>query len=197
MKINLFIFNRSPQGTISGRYDKVHLVPYGEDVPCRALFPFIGKLVAGDDDFNADAGYFPLSLIKHKIAVLICYEWIFPEASRIYKEIGAELLINITNDACFGFSSAPYQHLSMTVFRAVENRLCVLRAANTGISAIIDPAGRIISQPALYVRTVFPGKARFIDSKTFYVAYGDLFAYLCFITLLLLYINDRRRTKNE
>jgi len=197
----LYFFNSafllSPAGEIAGRYDKVHLVPYGEYVPADSFFPFVGKLVAGDGDFHAGEGYRPLSWLQKKIGVLICYESIFPEASRLYRQRGVELLVNITNDAWFGFSSAPYQHLSMTVFRAVETRLYVLRAANTGISAIIDPLGKIISQSALRVRTVLPGKVRFIDSKTFYVAYGNTFAYLCFISLLLLYINSRRGTKNE
>jgi len=186
-------FLLSPLGSIAGRYDKVHLVPYGEYVPLRGLFPFAGKLVAGTGDIHPGKGYAPLFLLGHKIGVLICYEGIFPEAGRTYKKEGAELLVNITNDAWFGTSSAPYQHLSMTVFRAVENRLYVLRAANTGISAIIDPTGKIISQTALFVETALPGQARFIDNKTFYVAYGDLFVYLCFISLLLIYMNYRRK----
>lgn len=190
-------FLLSPEGQVVGRYDKVHLVPYGEYVPYRGSSPSIGKLVAGEADFHAGEGYFPISLSEHKMGVLICYEGIFPEASRLYKQRGAELLVNITNDAWFGFSSAPYQHLSMTVFRAVENRLYLLRAANTGISAIIDPVGRIISQSALHVTTILPGKARFIDSQTFYMAYGDLFTFLCFLSLLFLYINCHRRTENE
>ena len=185
----------SPAGRISGRYDKVHLVPYGEYVPLRSLFPFIGKLAVGVGDFRAGAGYHPLTMNNHQIGVLICYEAIFPEASRIYKNMGAELLVNITNDAWFGFSSAPYQHLSMTVFRAVENRLYVVRAANTGISAIVDPAGSIIDQTALFVGTSLLGKVRFIDTGTFYMAYGDAFVYLCLIALAVILLYFRKGKK--
>jgi apolipoprotein N-acyltransferase len=185
----------SPAGAVAGRYDKVHLVPYGEYVPLRSLFPFIGKLVVGVGDFRAGEGYHPLAMNNHQIGVLICYEAIFPEASRIYKNKGAELLVNITNDAWFGFSSAPYQHLSMTVFRAVENRLYLVRAANTGISAIVDPAGNIVSRTALFVATSLSGQVRFIDTRTFYMAYGDVFVYLCLISLAVILLNFRKERK--
>ena len=136
----------SPQGDIRGKYDKVHLVPYGEYVPLRALFPFISRLAAGIGDFAEGKGFYPLTMGNRKIGVLICYEGILPEAARMYKNADAELLVNITNDAWFGTTSAPYQHLSMSVFRAVETRLYLVRAANTGISAIVDPTGKIIAQ---------------------------------------------------
>ena len=174
-------FLLQPDGTLSGRYDKVHLVPYGEYVPLRRLFPFIGKLVAGVGDFRPGKGFYPLTIDGHRLGVLICYEAIFPEAARDYKRKGAELLVNITNDAWFGRTSAPYQHLSMTVFRAIENRLYLVRAANTGISAIIDPTGEILSRTGLFERTVLKGEVKIIDERTFYAAYGDLFVYLCAI----------------
>ncbi len=91
-----------PDGTLSGRYDKVHLVPYGEYVPLRSLFPFISKLVAGVGDFKSGKGYYPLTIDEHRLGVLICYEGILPDAAREYKRRNAELLVNITNDAWFG-----------------------------------------------------------------------------------------------
>lgn len=188
-------FLLSPEGEIAGRYDKVHLVPYGEYVPLRRLFPFIGKLVAGVGDFKAGKGYHPLSLNNHKVGMLICYEGIFPEAGRTYRQQGADLLVNITNDAWFGRSSAPYQHLSMTAFRAVENRLYLLRAANTGITAIIDPTGKIISHTDLFTACALKGRIRFIDNRTFYMAYGDAFAYLCLISLALVILTSLKRRK--
>lgn len=195
----VFFFNSafllSPEGVIAGRYDKVHLVPYGEYVPMRRFFPFIGKLVASVGDFGTGKGYYPLLMGDRKVGVLICYEAIFPESSLAYKRMGAGLLVNITNDAWFGRSSAPYQHLSMTAFRAVENRLYVLRAANTGISAIIDPTGKILSHTDLFIRTDLKGKARFIDKRTYYMAYGDAFVYLCLISLLLILLNPFMRRK--
>jgi apolipoprotein N-acyltransferase len=186
-------FLLSPAGEYTGRYDKVHLVPYGEYVPLRKLFPFISKLVVGVGDFQAGKGFFPLSLEKHKVGVLICYEGIFPESGRAYKKLGANLLVNITNDAWFGNTSAPYQHLSMTVFRAVENRLFLIRAANTGISAIIDPTGRITDHTAIFERTSLSGSVKFLDEKTFYTLYGDIFVYTCIISLPFIILLSKRR----
>ncbi len=181
-----------PDGAVAGRYDKVHLVPYGEYVPLRRLFPFIGKLVAGVGDFRPGKGFDPLVSDGRRLGVLICYEAIFPEAARDYKRNRADLLVNITNDAWFGRTSAPYQHLSMTVFRAIENRLYLVRAANTGISAVIDPTGKILSRTGVFERTVLKGEVKFIDEKTFYAAYGDLFVYLCGIVLILYYFIQKK-----
>lgn len=183
----------SPAGNIIGRYDKVHLVPYGEYVPLRSFFPFLDKLVVGVGDFCSGKGYHPLMMDGEKIGVLICFEGIFPEISREYRRRGVSLLVNITNDAWFGRTSAPYQHLSMIVFRAVENRLYVIRAANTGISAIIGPTGKIISKTGLFEETSLTGTTQFIDHKTFYSKYGDLFAYFCLVLLILLPFFFRKR----
>jgi apolipoprotein N-acyltransferase len=184
-----------PDGTLSGRYDKVHLVPYGEYVPLRNIFPFVGKLVAGVGDFKPGKGYYPLTIGEHSLGVLICYEGILPDAAREYKRRNAELLVNITNDAWFGRTSAPYQHLSMTVFRAIENRLYLVRAANTGISAIIDPTGKILSCTGIFERRVLQGNVKMIDEKTFYAAYGDVFVYLCATALVVLVILSMQRRK--
>lgn len=179
-------------GVVAGRYDKVHLVPYGEYVPLRRFFPFIGKLVAGVSDFRPGRGYEPLVSDGHRFGVLICYEGIFPEAARNYKRNRSDLLVNITNDAWFGTTSAPYQHLSMTIFRAVENRLFLIRAANTGVSAVIDPTGAILSRTDLFERTVLRGQVKFIDESTFYAAYGDAFVWLCGLLLILTDFKKRR-----
>lgn len=185
-------FLLDPTGMIAGRYDKVHLVPYGEYVPLRRFFPFISKLVAGIGDFRSGPGYEPLTMAGGdrplKMGVMICYEGILPEAGRAYRRQGAALLVNITNDAWFGHSSAPHQHLSMTTFRAVENRLYLVRAANTGISAIIDPAGRIESRTALFEKASLSGKVRLMNRDTFYSAYGDVFVYGCILGLILIWV---------
>jgi apolipoprotein N-acyltransferase len=186
-----------PDGTLSGSYDKVHLVPYGEYVPLRRFFPFIGKLAAGVGDFKPGKGYYPLTLDGHRLGILICYEGILPEAARDYKRRKVELLVNITNDAWFGRTSAPYQHLSMTVFRAIENRLYLVRAANTGISAIVDPTGKILSHTGIFERTTLKGDVKMIDEKTFYAAYGDLFVYLCATALVVLFILSMQRRKEH
>ncbi len=195
-------FLLSPDGQIAGRYDKVHLVPYGEYVPLRRFFPFIQKLVAGIGDFRSGPGYIPLILqradLPQKLGVMICYEGILPEAGRAYRKQGAGLFVNITNDAWFGNTSAPYQHLSMTTFRSVENRLYLVRAANTGISAIIDPAGRIAARSALLEKATISGIVRIMDRSTFYSEYGDVFVYGCIIGLILiLTLRIKKRRKND
>ena len=191
-------FLLSPDGRIAGQYDKVHLVPYGEYVPLRRFFPFISKLVVGIGDFRSGKGYEPLLIYKNgdqqKLGVMICYEGILPEAGRTYRQRGAGLLVNITNDAWFGNTSAPYQHLSMTVFRSVENRLYLVRAANTGISAIIDPTGKIVNRSGLFEKAALQGTIRFMDMKSFYSIYGDLFVYGCMMGLtLILVISIKKR----
>lgn len=174
----------SPAGEIKGKYNKVHLVPYGEYVPLRNIFPFINKLTAGMGDFTAGTGYFPLTVDNKKIGILICYEGILPFAGRTYKKEGAELLVNITNDAWFGATSAPFQHLSMTVFRAVENRLYLVRAANTGISAIVDPKGAIIAKTKIFEKAAVRGNVKYSNIQTIYVEYGDILVFFCFLLLV-------------
>jgi len=187
---NITLFNSafllSPEGTIMGRYDKVHLVPYGEYVPLRRFFPFINKLVEGIGDFGTGPGYRPLTFGPYRVGVLICYEGIFPGAARTYKREGADFLVNLTNDAWFGQTSAPYQHLSMTVLRAVENRLDVVRAANTGISAFIDATGKMTNTSVLFEKAFLDGNVHINRGRTFYAVQGDLFVYICFLTLMTL-----------
>jgi apolipoprotein N-acyltransferase len=177
----------SPEGRIAGTYSKVHLVPYGEYVPLRPLFPFIEKLAVGVGDFLPGSGFDPVDAAEARIGFLICYEGIFPEIGRAYGSSGASLLVNVTNDAWFGMTSAPYQHLSMTVFRAVENRLYVARAANTGISAVIDATGRITARTGLFERTSLTAPVKIHRIGTLYTATGDGFVFACMIALLVLF----------
>jgi apolipoprotein N-acyltransferase len=186
-------FLLSPDGRIMGQYDKVHLVPYGEYVPLRRIFPFISKLAVGVGDFASGTGFFPIYMGHHRLGVLICYEGIFPEAGRSYKNAGADLLVNITNDAWYGPTSAPYQHLSMTIFRAVENRLYVVRAANTGISAVIDPTGKIVSRTKLFEKTFLRETVKFTNDKTLYMLYGDVFVYICLLSMIVCILICMRR----
>jgi apolipoprotein N-acyltransferase len=168
-----------PTGDVLGKYDKVHLVPYGEYVPLKRFFPFLGKIVEAVGNFEPGKEGQVLSLNGQKLGVLICFEVIFAELSRTMVRNGAQLLINITNDAWFGTSSAPYQHLSMIVFRAVETRRAVGRAANTGISAFIDPVGRVLDQTPLFEEAVRTRLLPMMDEKTVYVRYGSFFAIGC------------------
>ena len=175
----------SSGGEVKGRYDKVHLVPYGEYVPLRNAFPFIKGLASGIGDFSTGGGFSPLSTADRKIGVLICYEGILPFAARMYKNESADILVNITNDAWFGSTSAPYQHLSMTIFRAVETRLYLVRAANTGISAIVDPRGQIVAKTNIFQRDALKGNVKLLKIPTFYAKYGDLLVGASFMLCIL------------
>ena len=160
----------------------------------RRFFPFLSKMVVGIGDFRSGEGFHPLRLLgNHRAGILICYEAIFPEYSRLYKRRGAELLVNMTNDAWFGETSAPHQHLSMTILRAVENRVYFVRAANTGISAIIDPTGRIVARTRTFERTALSGTVRWMNLGSFYAQYGDIFLYLCLTWVMALSIISAAR----
>ncbi len=168
-----------PDGTVSGRYDKVHLVPYGEYVPLKRWLPFLGKIVAEVGDFSAGNKGDTLIWDQNRLGVLICYEAIFPDLARALVSNHADLLVNITNDAWFGRTGAAQQHFSMAVFRAVENRRALVRAANTGISGYIDPVGRILRTSPLFERHVMNHTVPLMRSTTIYSQGGDLFALAC------------------
>jgi apolipoprotein N-acyltransferase len=183
-----------PEGTARGKYDKAHLVPFGEYVPLKRWLPFLGKMVEHVGDFVAGETGKTLAWGEHRLGVQICYEMIFPDLSRAMAKNGAGLLVNLTNDAWYGRTSAPYQHFSMAVFRAVENRRSVARAANTGISGFVDPAGRILSKTALFEDAVISGDLPILDDTTFYTRYGDLFAMGCVaVTAVFLLLGRVRR----
>lgn len=171
-------------GATLGRSDKVHLVPFGEYVPLATFLPFVKKMVQGIGDFSPGERIAPLAAPFGKLGVLICFEGIFPEISREYVRNGAVLLVNITNDAWFGDSSAPYQHLSMTVFRAVENRVPLVRSANTGVTAFIDSRGHINGMTRLFREALLGGTVRLGSGLSFYTRHGDLFAWLCSLLAL-------------
>lgn len=171
-------FLLSATGSELGRSDKIHLVPFGEYVPFGRLLTFINKLVVGVGDFSPGE-IKPLGLNGDKIGVLICYEAIFPQLARNYVRQGSDLLVNLTNDAWFGESSAPYQHLAMARFRAIENRIWMARAANTGISALISPTGRISREGPIFQSLQLTGTVGLGAERTFYTRFGDVFVYVC------------------
>lgn len=175
-----------PQGTAGKIYHKVHLVPFGEFTPLRDYFPFLDKISVAHGEFFPGTSHKPLKSPFGDIGVLICYEGAFPSITNETVNQGAGVLVNMTNDAWFGHSSAPYQHLAFYVFRAVETGRYVLRSANTGISAIIDPAGRIESQTDLFTRTVLKGGFSSSRGVTFYTRYGDYVILLAAVILILL-----------
>ena len=170
-------FLLSPSGNVLERYDKNHLVPYGEYIPLKRFFPFINKMVVGIGDFYPGEKRTIFKIPEGFFSVLICYEIIFPDLTRRFVKEGARFLVNITNDAWFGNTSAPYQHLSMATVRTIENRRFIARAANTGISAIIDASGDIQSTTKLFTEQLLTGTIRQLSIKTFYTRFGDVFAY--------------------
>ncbi len=168
-----------PDGKIYGKYSKVHLVPFGEYVPFRKWLPFLGKMVAQVGDFKPGKSGHTMSWGVHRIGMQICFEIIFPHLSRSLVKNHAKLLVNITNDAWFGKSSAPYQHFSMAVFRAVENRRSLVRSANTGISGFIDPTGKILASTPLFTDATLTRDVPLLQTSTIYTRIGDLFAWVC------------------
>jgi len=183
----------APDGSAAGRADKIHLVPFGEYVPLAKLLPFVKKMVQGIGDFSPGSTAAPLTAAFGKIGVLVCFEGIFPEISRAYVNNGAGLLVNITNDAWFGDSSAPYQHLSMTVLRAVENRVPLVRSANTGITAIIDSRGHVRAMTGLFREALLTGTVRIGGEKSFYTLHGDIFAWGCIALAIGIFATVSRR----
>ena len=169
----------SPNGEISGKYDKIHLVPYGEYVPLKHLFPFLEKMVQSISDFTPGSEIRLLPLPVCRLGTVICYEIIFPDLVRQFVAAGAQVLVNITNDAWFGSTSAPVQHLAIAVFRAIENRRWIARCANTGISAFISPEGRIRARTDIFTEAVLSDVIYCSDRKTLYTQWGDFFAKGC------------------
>ena len=178
---------------VLGRYDKAHLVPFGEYIPFKKWFPFLGKIIEQVGDFWPGKPGHAIDWGEYRLGMLICYEIIFPTLAREMVKNKASLLINITNDAWYGKTSAPHQHFSMAVFRAVENRRALVRSANSGISGFIDPAGRIVSSSPLFKDAVMTRSIPLIDTATIYTRFGDAFAWLCLaITLLVTMFRIRR-----
>jgi apolipoprotein N-acyltransferase len=190
-------FNRAylltPKGEVTGYYDKAHLVPYGEYVPLQKIFFFIPKMVPMIGDFAEGPVGTTLSLPEGPIGVLICFESIFPYLARAQIKNGARLLVNITNDAWYGETSAPYQHMSMAVLRAVEGRVALARAANTGISAFIGPDGKILWTSGLNVPAAHTLELPWLPGGSLYTRFGDVFAWICLVYTALVFFLFRKR----
>lgn len=180
----------SPEGDITGRYDKVHLVPFGEYVPLKTLLPFVSKMVVGIGDFGSGSEYTVLRTPRVKFGAAICFEVIFPELVRQFPLGGADMLTSITNDAWFGDSSAPYQHFQMAVMRAVENRRTLVRAANTGITGIVLPSGVISARTDIFTRGYIVRDVPLVTDITFYTRHGDVFAYACAVMSLIFLVSS-------
>lgn len=179
---SVFVFNK---GQIFTKYNKHHLVPFGEYVPLQKYFPFIKKITGGGQGFNKGQGAQTLNLNKFSFSPLICYEVIFT-SQVLDRKTNPDLFINVTNDAWFGKSSGPYQHFNMTKMRAVEYGIPLIRAANSGISAFIDPFGREIAKINLNEEGFIDVKLVNKISPTIYFKYGFLPLLILIITTLLI-----------
>ncbi|MBL7084895.1 MAG: apolipoprotein N-acyltransferase [Candidatus Omnitrophica bacterium] len=191
------------EGEILQRYDKLHLVPFGEFIPWPQFFSrfsfagLIGNFSPGEV-YTVFSSAFPKADIK--FSALICFEDVFAHLARSFVRGGAKILVNMTNDAWFEDSSEPYQHLQASVFRAVENRVNVVRSANTGVSCFINPWGKILGRVSdsfgqdLLVEGEKTQALKIISMPSFYTAFGDIFAWLCLIGIVFSLIRRRRRT---
>jgi len=168
-------------GARVGRYDKIHLVPFGEYVPFQRLLFFARKLTGRVSKFTPGEERKVFRLKGHRYGVFICYEAVFADEVRQFSQLGAEVLVNISDDAWYGDTSAPWQHLNMARMRAIENRRWILRDTNNGITAVIDPYGRVRQSIPRHQTDALPASYGFRDDVTFYIAHGDLFAWLCAI----------------
>ncbi len=172
-----------PSGALALRYHKMRLVPFGEYVPLQSVFTlggrFSAKLVQEVGSFTPGTELSIGRVDGHPLGAFICYEAIFPDLARGFVDRGAELLVNITNDGWYGRTSAPYQHFAMAVFRAVENERYLVRAANTGITAVVDPRGRVVESTELFERRAIVRDVPFVSTTTFYARHGDVFAWAC------------------
>ncbi len=187
-----------PEGHTIARAAKEHLVPFGEYVPLEKLLPFVRKLTDDIGDLLPGEGPAVLAHPRATLGLAVCYELIFPALVRERFKDGADLLVTITNDAWFGDSAAPEQHLATAVFRAIENRTYVLRAANTGISAMVDPYGLINPRTQLNTEAALTVQADVRIDNPFYSRHGDLFARasVILVVLLALYAGYRRRSRS-
>jgi apolipoprotein N-acyltransferase len=166
-------------------YRKMHLVPFGEYVPLRQLLPFVGTLVEAVADFSPGMEPVLLPIDGHPLSVAICYEVVYPWLIRSFVLGGSELLVTITNDAWYGTTSAAYQHWEQATLRAVEQGRYLVRAANTGITGIVDPYGRVIARTRLFETEVVTGDVRWHTGRTLYATIGDLIAWISLVVMAI------------
>ena len=184
------------QGEARGTYRKQHLVPWGEYVPLRDLLFFVSPLVESVGDFTRGESSDTLPLGDVSVSTAICYEIIYPDLVRGFVRGGSRLLTTVTNDAWYGRSAAPYQHFQQARMRAIEGGRFLVRAANTGISGVIDPYGRVVARTPLFETEVVTADVRLLDGLTVYARFGDSLAYACAaITAMMLWVTGSGRRR--
>jgi apolipoprotein N-acyltransferase len=181
-----YLVSANGQGEVDAHYDKIELVPFGEYVPARAILGyFVNRVVEGFGDLIPGKEQTLFNLKGAKLGILICYESIFPDLTRREVNEGANVLVNITNDAWYGESSAPYQVLAMAALRSVETKVPMVRVANTGFSALIEPSGRITQRTPLFKRGTTIVDVSWRPVRTLYTMVGDLFAEICCVLTVI------------
>ena len=183
----------SPDGLTAAVYRKMHLVPFGEYIPGKQVLSFVSPLVQSLGEFVPGTSVVLLPVAGHVASTAICYEVVYPALIRDAVEAGSELLTTITNDAWYGESSAPYQHFAMASMRAIEQGRYLARAANTGISGIVDPYGRVVIRSALFQQASLVESVRLIRSRTVYSRIGDAVAYVAMALVAVAWFVTGRR----
>ena len=189
-------FMLTPEGRTAAVYRKIHLVPFGEYVPLSewlAVFPPLVQTLAGFAPFTPGDAMVMLPVGDHLTSTAICYEVVYPSLVREAVNGGSQLLTTITNDAWYGHSSAPYQHFAMASMRAIEHGRYLARAANTGISGVVDPYGRVVASSELFEQVGLVEEVRFLTGRTLYTAIGDAIAYLALALVAAALITVGRR----
>jgi len=187
----------SPGGDWPARYDKIHLVPFGEYVPFKDLFSFAGGLTKEVGDFSRGTSRQPLRAADQKLGVFICYESIFPDDVRQFAANGAQVFVNISNDGWYGDSGAYAQHVKQARMRAIENARWLLRDTNTGVTAAIDPYGRVVASAPRKLRTVLEAPYALSSDTTLYTRHGDWLAYACAIISMGAIVFSLTSSKNK
>ncbi|MDA8169339.1 MAG: apolipoprotein N-acyltransferase [Nitrospiraceae bacterium] len=178
-------------------YDKIHMVPFGEYVPLKRVLFFVNKMTDAIGDYEPGKDFSLGSIKQGEFGTLICYEIVFPGLVRKFFKDGGDFLVTITNDAWFGRSTGPYQHFSMAVLRAVENRKPIIRAANTGVSGFISSSGAVIKRTSLFERGTLTADIVTDHRKTFYSRFGDLFSYVCILSTLFITLLGREEKEKK
>jgi apolipoprotein N-acyltransferase len=169
----------TPRGETGAVYRKIHLVPFGEYIPFKEWLYFVSPLVERLAEFAPGTSAVMLPVGPHLATTAICYEVVYPSLIRDAVVAGSQLLTTITNDAWYGYSSAPYQHFELASMRAIEQGRYLARAANTGVSGVVDPYGRVVVKSGMFEPAVLTGEVRFLTGRTFYGRTGDWLAYVC------------------
>jgi apolipoprotein N-acyltransferase len=187
-------FQVTAEGKTAAVYRKIHLVPFGEFIPLKSWLYFVSPLVESLAEFAPGSSMVMLPIGSHMASTAICYEVVYPSLVRQAVEAGSELLTTITNDGWYGHSSAPYQHFTLAAMRSIEQGRYLARAANTGISGIVDPYGRVVAQSAIFEQVTIVEEVRFLSRRTIYSVIGDAIAYVAIaLTASALIVVGRRR----